>query len=161
VDDHRADAPEVFSVSRGNDGTFALSGIIDEGADLSFFDQLSGPSVRLNLRGIRRINSYGVRTWIEAVRRIPRSVSLELHECPPSVVDQINMVAGFVGRGKVVSFYAPMACERCGLERDHLFSVADYRAAGKLPAVDCPRCGATMHVDDLEEQYLLFARDNG
>jgi hypothetical protein len=156
----RPDAPEVFRATRATDGSFALSGIIDEGADLSFFDQLTLGTARLNMRGVRRINSFGVRAWIEAIRRVPRMVSIELHECPPSVVDQINMVAGFVGRGKVVSFYAPMACERCGLERDHLFSVADYRIAGKLPPVACPRCSATMQVDDLEEQYLLFARDN-
>jgi hypothetical protein len=158
--DDRADAPEVFGVTRASDGSFALSGIIDEVADLSFFEQLSG-SARLNMRRVRRINSYGVRAWIDAVRRVPRTVAFELVECPPSVVDQINMVAGFVGRGKVVSFYAPMACERCGHEDDHLFSVADYRAAGKLPPVACPRCGATMLVDDLEEQYLLFAREGG
>jgi hypothetical protein len=153
-----ADTPDVFSVHRAKDGTIVLSGIIDEAADLSFFDQLAG-TARLSLRAVRRINSYGVRAWIDAIRRVPRHVSIELHECPPSVVDQINMVSGFAGRGKVVSFYAPMACERCGLEQDHLFTVDEFRAAGKLPPVACPSCGTTMQVDDLEEQYLLFARE--
>lgn len=157
--DDRPDSPDVFSATRAKDGTFVLSGIIDEGADLSFFDQLP-QNARVNMRGVRRINSFGVRLWIEAVRRIPAHLKLELVECPPSVVDQINMVAGFVGRGRVSSFYAPMVCEKCGLERDQLFLVADYRAAGKLPPVPCPSCGTTMVVDDLEEQYLLFVRDN-
>ena len=85
--------------------------------------------------------------------------TFELIECPPSVVDQINMVAGFVGRGRVTSFYAPMACDGCGHELDRLFQVAEYRIAGRLPDVHCPRCGAKMHVDDLEEQYLMFARE--
>ena len=39
-----------------------------------------------------------VRAWIEAVRQVPRNVSFELLECPPSVVDQLNMVAGEIKR---------------------------------------------------------------
>jgi hypothetical protein len=139
-------------------GTWNLVGIIDESADLSFLERLAGPT-RLNMRGVRRINSYGVRSWIEAVRRVPAAVNFELVECPPSVVDQINMVAGFTGRGRVVSFFAPMICERCGHEKEELFQTEDYRRDQRLPAVKCPRCAATMQVDDLEEQYLLFARE--
>jgi hypothetical protein len=149
---------EAFRVRRDEKGRLALSGVIDESADLGFIASLSGHT-RFNMREVRRVNSYGVRAWIEAVRRLPPDATLELEECPPQVIDQINMVAGFVGRGTVTSFYAPMLCERCGHERDQLFTVAELRAGGKLPPVACPQCGATMVVDDLEEQYLLFARE--
>ena len=149
---------EMFHFRRDESGAIALSGVIDESADLSFLTALSGHT-RLNMRHVRRINSYGVRSWIENIRLIPHGVTFELIECPPSVVDQINMVAGFVGRGHVTSFYAPMACDACGHELDQLFFVSDYRALGRLADVACPRCGAKMHVDDLEEQYLMFARD--
>ena len=152
------DAPDSFHVERPASGEISLSGVIDESADLSFFEQLSG-HVRIHMRNVRRINSYGVRSWIEAVRHLGPDTVVELVECPPSVVDQINMVAGFLGRGRVASFYAPMACERCGHEREQLFGVAEYRAAGRLPEVKCPQCGETMQVDDLEEHYLLFARE--
>jgi hypothetical protein len=142
--------------------TIYLSGIIDENADLSFFSDIStdGAVTRLNLKNVRRINSYGVRSWIEAIRSVRSLAPLELHECPPSVVDQINMVAGFAGRGKVISFYAPMACDGCDHEEDRLFFVEDFKKAGKLPDVPCPSCGRRMEVDDLEEQYLLFARES-
>ncbi len=151
---------EPFQARRANEhgGTWILSGVIDESADLSFLERLTVPA-RLNLRGVRRINSYGVRSWIEAVRRIPPAIGFELVECPPSVVDQINMVAGFLGRGRVTSFFAPMICDRCGSEQEELFQTEDYRRAGRLPEVKCPKCGATMQLDDLEEQYLLFARE--
>ena len=113
----------------------------------------------VNVKNIRRINSYGVRSWIEAMRHVPRGASFELMECPPTVVDQINMVAGFVGRGQVTSFYAPMECEACGRQEDRLFYVADYQRIGHLPPVACGSCGGPMHIDDLEDQYLLFARE--
>jgi hypothetical protein len=152
--------PDSFQARRSPEatGTWHLAGVIDESADLTFLEQLVGP-VRLNMRGIRRINSYGVRAWIEAVRRVPSGVALELVECPPSVIDQINMVAGFAGRGRVVSFLAPMICESCGNEKEQLFLTEDYRRERRLPDVRCPRCAAAMQVDDLEEQYLLFARE--
>ncbi len=152
------DRPDSFQVERHASGEISLSGVVDESADLSFFERLSGP-VRINMRGVRRINSYGVRAWIEAVRSLPPEIVVELVECPPPVIDQINMVAGFLGRGRVASFYAPMACERCGHERDQLFGVTEYRASGRLPDVKCPQCGEIMQIDDLEEHYLLFARD--
>jgi eukaryotic-like serine/threonine-protein kinase len=147
-----------FHVRREEGGTLLLHGVIDENADLSFFGELR-TTTRLNMRHVRRINSYGVRSWIEAIRTVQGGVSIELLECPPSVVDQINMVAGFIGRGRVVSFFAPMACDACGHEIDHLFYVSDYRTRQRLPDVSCPRCGRAMHVDDLEEQYLMFARE--
>ncbi|MBI4508505.1 MAG: hypothetical protein HY698_02635 [Deltaproteobacteria bacterium] len=140
--------------------TLRLHGVVDEHADLSFFGQLKG-RVQISLKSVRRINSYGVRAWIDAIRKVPSGVEFEFIECPPPVVDQMNMVTGFLGRGKVASFFAPLACGSCDIEQDHLFSVVDCRAKGnKLPSVKCPKCGGEMEVDDLEEQYLLFVRES-
>jgi hypothetical protein len=70
------------------------------------------------------------------------------------------MVAGFLGHGQLESFYAPMTCTECDEQVDQLFETAACRANnGRLPATPCPRCGRTMEVDDLEDQYLLFVRE--
>lgn len=155
-----AELDTTFEVETSADGTVSLAGVIDENADLSFFGQLSGHSL-VNVRYIRRINSYGVRAWIEAVRSVPRGATFELIECPPSMVDQINMVAGFAGRGQVTSFFVPMECDRCANAEDRLFYTSDFRQLGRLPEISCSKCGGGLHVDDLEEQYLLFAREPG
>ena len=149
----------AFAVEHEPDGTVYLRGVIDENADLAFFGGLHG-TVTVNLRAVRRINSYGVRSWIEAIRLLPKDARLSFVECPPPVVDQINMVAGFLGSGEVTSFYAPMACTSCGHEMDALFTVEMCRdVGGRIPPVICPNCKAQMEVDDLEEQYLLFVRE--
>lgn len=139
-----------------------LGGVIDENADLAPLAALAGPAVEVSMRGVRRINSFGVRAWIDVVRRIPQSTALTFVQCPPPVVDQCNMVAGFLGHGQLVSFFAPMVCSECDEQIDQLFATAACRAnGGRLPPTPCPRCGRPMEVDDLEEQYLLFVRESG
>jgi hypothetical protein len=138
--------------SREQPGLWILAGTIDENADLSFLAGLGAPT-RLSMKNICRINSYGVRAWMEAMRHVPPGATLELIECPSPVVDQANMVAGFLGRARIVSFYAPLVCGDCGAEREELFVTEEYRRDGRLPEVSCPRCAVPMQVDD------LFARD--
>lgn len=160
-----ASGRNTFSIEvRERDGEdhVTISGVIDENADLGPLTQLGRRPVRIHLRGVRRINSFGVRSWIDAIRRIPVTTPLRFIHAPPPVVDQANMVSGFVGHGALESFYAPMTCVECDEQVDQLFETAACRAnGGRLPATPCPRCGRDMEVDDLEEQYLLFVRDGG
>ncbi len=108
---------------------------------------------------VRRINSFGVRSWLETIAKISREVALEFVECPPPIIDQCNMVRGFLGHGSVVSFYAMMVCEACDEEIDQLFATASCAThGGALPPTPCPRCGRAMEIDDIEEQYLSFLR---
>lgn len=159
--DGREKPGEAFFVARKSrelPGTWILTGVIDENADLAFLETLGSPT-KLNMKNVKRINSYGVRAWIEAIRKVPAGVPLDFVECSSAVIDQTNMVAGFLGRGKVSSFFAPMVCSHCGHERDELFHTDEYQREGRLPDVSCERCGGALVVDDLEEHYLLFARE--
>ena len=153
-----------FSIEVGHAGgvdRVTIAGIIDENADLAPLVALGAHPIEVSMRGVRRINSFGVRAWIDAVRKIPSAVALTFVQCPPPVVDQCNMVAGFLGHGVLASFFAPMVCAECDEQLDQLFHTDACRAnGGKLPPTPCPRCGRPMEVDDLEEQYLLFVRES-
>jgi hypothetical protein len=151
--------PDRFSArtSREQPGTWDLCGTIDEHADLSFFDSLVGPS-RLNMRRVPRINSYGVRSWLEGIRRVPGGATYEFVECSPAMIDQANLVAGFLGRGSVASFIVAFRCDRCGYEHDELFFTDDFARGGHLPGVSCPRCATALDLDKAESHYLPFAR---
>lgn len=154
----------AFSIEVSSDGDgdlVTIAGVIDENADLSPLTALGTRPIRVHLRGVRRINSFGVRSWMDAIRKVPVTARLAFIHCPPPVVDQCNMVSGFLGHGAILSFYAPMTCAECDEQIDQLFETAACRAnGGKLPQTPCPRCGRPMEVDDLEEQYLLFVRDS-
>lgn len=141
-----------------------MSGVIDEAADLTPLAALGqrpgqGP-IEVDLHAVERINSAGVRAWIDAVRALPPTVPVTFVRCPPAIVDQCNMVTGFLGHGRLASFFAPMVCRECDEQVDTLYTVAAVHAAhGALPPSPCPRCKRPMAIDDLEDQYLLFIRD--
>ncbi len=153
--------PPVFNIEsseRNGRLTLRVSGVIDEHAELDSLSEITS-DVEVNLKDVRRINSFGVRSWMDAVRQIPNSVELIFVEAPPPVVDQCNMVRGFLGHGKLKSFFAPMVCEECDEQANVLFETQRCRElGGKLPSTPCKSCGRDMEVDDLEEQYLLFVR---
>jgi hypothetical protein len=153
-----AERASSFYVESTDGRSHNLIGVVDENADLSFFGQLAGHA-KLNVKGVRRINSYGVRAWIEALRTIPPTTAYDFVECSPPLLDQPLPVAGFQGKGKVISFYAPMVCPACGHESDQLHDVSTVvRNAGRIPKIPCPDCGRTMELDDLEERYQPITR---
>jgi hypothetical protein len=133
-----------------------LHGVIDEHADLSFFASLEG-RVQVDLAQVERVNSFGIRAWIDAVRKVGHEVALEFVALHPTLVDRISMVGGFFDRGTIVSFHAPMRCEACGVEADVLLTAAACReAGGRLPSTACAGCGRPMQLDGFEDAYLAL-----
>jgi len=151
--------PQTFRVNKRDlpgKTVLAVSGTIDEHADLT---QLGNPTglVEVDMRDVKRINSYGVRAWIDVIQRVPDSVTLLFTHCPPLVIDQMNMVDGLLGHGRLASFYAPMVCEACEAERQEFVDVTACAAAGgKLPEVSCSECGQRMVLDDLEDRFTFL-----
>ena len=142
-----------------------LYGDFDETADLrELASALRGP-VAIDLGGIRRINSAGVREWIEFVRNLPMVSELLLVGCSKVSVAQLNLIENFRGPARVDSFWAPYSCA-CGNEREILLEATEHNAArGALrtrvpapPAVVCA-CGRVMELDELPDRYFLFLAD--
>lgn len=149
---------EIKSERVGNKTSVVLAGIVDEGAELKALHDLQGDVV-IDLAGIKRINSYGVRLWVDAIRKIPPTVRVVFVRCAPPMIEQMNMIHGFFGHGELKSFYAPMICPACEESQSELCEIEACRAAGNsLPEVTCPACGETMELDDIEEQFLFFLR---
>jgi hypothetical protein len=147
-----------WDIASGADGTVVeLAGDVDEHAALGPLGaQLSGPVV-LDLAAVRRINSQGVRTWIDFLRALSAVTRLVFRRCSVPVITQINMIANFRGPAQVVSFYAPYVCDACGAEAEHLIDVAEQRGRGvRMPEVACAACGGAMSFDDVADRYLSF-----
>jgi hypothetical protein len=153
-------------VERPGATTVEFTGDIDENADFGELKRRLKGAVAFELAGIRRINSFGVREWIDFIRQLPAVTELSLAGCSPAFVVQMNMIANFRGPGKVRSIQAPFVCGDCGEEHDQLIELPAERARPRTgpgpdlcPPRACPSCSGTMTLDEQPERYLAFLLD--
>jgi CheY-like chemotaxis protein len=148
----------LFEISH-NDGPRALVYVRGEINELSDFERLRSRLPRtfdLDLSGILRLNSAGIRHWIDFLRQIPSDHSYQLVRCSVPFVVQAAMMPGMRGRGAIGSFFAPYRCEDCDRESERLFQTAAFAGSARsMPQFACP-CGGTLLFDDLEERFLAF-----
>lgn len=152
-----------FFIDRKNDGgkvVLTLNGQIDEdasfsGAILDGIDQLV-----LDLEKIDAINSCGIREWIKWIQSAPSQCKIEFRNCPKVIIDQINMVKGFLPENAIVeSFYVPFYSEETGKEKMILFRRGlDFNEQGVTAdeEITCEESGETLEMDILPTKYFKF-----
>jgi len=137
-----------------------VSGPIDESARLlELLDRSRDGRLVLDLGGVTFINSLGVRDWIRMQAASQRAgIVIELRRVAEPVIHQLNMIIATRG-ARVISFFAPYACDACGREDSLLIdAVAHARALAEQnpPAMSCVECGARMAFNDFPERYFSF-----
>ena len=141
-----------------------LSGEIDEHCDFTSFSNASGQILYVDLAGVTRLNSSGLRNWIQTISK--NKIQLVLRECSPTVVEQYGLVPQFIGaEGRVESFFARYPCESCPEEGLKRFQVDRDISEDKphIPTVlekPCPVCGDEMQLDQSPEIYLSFLKNS-
>jgi hypothetical protein len=139
------------------DGRVWLSGRIDENAELDVLsEELPRGEITLDLGGLTRINSIGVRAWMDFVVVDKRSFKLE--RCPPVFVEQLNAIANFAGSSEIMSVRTAYECDVDGESRLVDISTADVRAKRLPLSPRCPRCGAEMIPAQEHDTYFRFLR---
>lgn len=137
-----------------------LSGIINEEASFGFMAELPVGKVVINTREVQRMNSCGVREWIHGLSKVPPGCELVYEECSGVILDQMNMITNFLGRGKVKSVYIPYLCESCGAKGEALCDLdKNMHPDGlELPELKCGMCGKNMSLADDPEEIFAFLR---
>ena len=129
-----------------------VAGVFSEESRLEVPDP-RGRRVIIDTRGVTRMNSMGVRNWIDFVELLQqRSPEVIIRQMPPVMVSQASMITSFVGRSTVESFLSPWFCPSCenSLEQLHGFHDA-------LPtSIACPKCRTPMELDWDRDAYLAF-----
>lgn len=140
-----------------------LEGVIDEDNPLArSLKKLDGSTVVIDLEGVRRINSCGVRDWVNWLADLDaRGKSVILVRCSPTIVNQLNLVNNFGGKALVKSFFAPYHCARCDIEQQELLQVEDFAGTGRpqAPPVRGKNCAQTrceLAFDDIEDAFFAF-----
>ena len=147
-------------VKQVNTDRVFLNGQINEDAGGPLNDLLEkiGPNCTINLKEINNINSLGVRTWVQFMRKFELTRSVILEECTPEVIDQINIIPNFKGKSIIQSLYGRYLCEKCGREKLQLFKLGENMP--KRPKVEkfaeqkCPQCGSKMELEELEDEFF-------
>lgn len=135
-----------------------ISGAIDEEINLSP-DLLKGASsLVFDFSEVTSINSCGIREWIRWLS--PHGTSQVVYrKCPKIIVDQINMVDGFLPHsGKVESFYVPYYSDETGEEKQILFTHGkEFDDANiNYPANVMDSKNQPMELDVIESKYFRF-----
>jgi len=155
----------AFSVGKKLNGTtlvLEVKGNIDEDANFSPPELGSATAVALDLEGVTAINSVGIREWIKWVKTMPASIQLSVARCPKIIVDQINMVAGFLPQGTMIeSFYVPYYSDASGNEKMVLFTNGVEFKGGELfpPEAVKDEDGTDMEMDVIEAKYFKFLKN--
>jgi serine/threonine protein kinase/anti-anti-sigma regulatory factor/transcription elongation factor Elf1 len=146
-------------VTVGDAALVSVSGLVDE-RFLGFGDIGTVKTAVLNVSGMTRMTSFGVRQWLKAMDALPKSIAdLYLLGCPTFFVDQLNMVLNFGGASKILTVVAPYTCPLCGVESGETIDVLVERAnlaKGGLPEKECGRCGGKLEFDETPESYFAF-----
>jgi thiol-disulfide isomerase/thioredoxin len=136
-------------------GRVALSGILDENSDLKPLRGLTG-AVLVNFKDVKRINSCGVREWVNLLGAVP-GTQMTYEECPVVIVKQLNAVPDFQGKAKVASFFAPYFCKKCKKQAAKLIQASQVKD-GKSEEPKCETCGEQMKFDSVPGQFFSFLK---
>jgi hypothetical protein len=136
----------------------SLVGRIDENADLAALAAAIPPEgATLDLGGVGRINSIGVREWMDFIGGLS-SRKLRLARCAPVFVDQLNAISNFAGNAELLSVLASFECANEGEVTDVEVSIADARKQLFPTPPTCKKCGATMIAAQEDALYYRFLR---
>jgi hypothetical protein len=135
-----------------------IAGIIDEDVDFNEFSLNGINQMEFDLNSVKSINSCGIREWIKWLGTNSKA-KMTYVNCPKIIVDQINMVDGFLPKnGKVLSFYVPYYNDDSGTEKNVLFRHGtEYTDTAVTPpekVVD--EIGNSMEMDVIETKYIKF-----
>ncbi len=147
----------------GNGYTYLkLRGVLDEDNLLvNLLSQIQGRLLLIDMAELDRINSCGVRDWVNWLNQIQAlGLQVILLRCSPAVVAQANMVTNFAADSFIHSFYAPYVHPDTGEEQRVLLFTEDLRQtrpirAPKIFAED----GVELEFDEFEESYFTFVND--
>jgi anti-anti-sigma regulatory factor len=136
-----------------------LAGVIDEDNELAtLVDRIPRGTAVIDLGEIERINSCGVRDWVNWLSRLEsQGTRMVLVECSPAIVAQINLVNNFTGNGVVKSFFVPYFCPECDEEKVLLVETSEMGPPPHEPPMcRCDECDLVMDFDDMPDSYFAF-----
>lgn len=137
----------------------SLEGSIDEQSNFYQFNFPIATNVVIDLEKIITINTHGIKKWIDWTKELFSRSSLSLICCPPCIVDQINIIEGFLPPHAVIeSFYVPYYSNKSHYEKRVLFERGKEFTNDtlSLPDLVTSEQKEDLEIDVVEETYFSF-----
>lgn len=139
----------------GDEVYVELIGVIDEDAIFEKIQNLQMSKFVFDFNKVTMINSCGIREWIKYLQEL-EGTEIIYQNCPQIIVEQANMVHGFIRKGIVVeSFSAPYFCANCDTEKKIILKNLEV-VNSKAPIIHCNTCKGELEFDAIEKQYFSF-----
>lgn len=134
-----------------------FSGVINEDVDFSKLEIPQGTIFSLNLEEVRSINSCGIREWMQWFKQ-HEQIQWEIERMPKILVDQANMVAGFLSpQMKVLSFFVPYYNEDFDREKMVLYEYGQHFDDHEVRVYRLIQdSGMEFELDVIPERYFRF-----
>lgn len=99
-----------------------FSGSITENAKLPDFSAIATNQVVFDMENVDFINSLGIRKWMKWHNQLPEKTYTFIN-IPAIIIDKMRIIQDFFPKGALIkSFFVPLYCENCDLEREILYS---------------------------------------
>ena len=147
-----------------------FSGAITEDVNLAdVFKELSEfggtvSTICLNVSGVNRINSCGVREWLLFMERLQAKYALEFSFANETLIEQAAITPNILGKDgtPVRRFDAPFFCAKCNQRRMIKFESSSVQFLGDQPSLPqpqtCEKCKGNLEFDAIEDEYLSFIK---
>ncbi len=148
---------ELTFVQSGN--YLKLNGIINEYTDFdALFDKM-GDKIIMDLGGVEKVNSYGIRSWINAINRY--RIQIEYIKVTSAIFEQFCLVDQLTGNNSYIfSFFLEYYCLVCNENYRLLVTTTDFMTYFRqktYPAPPICNCGRIYEFDgdkELIEHYF-------
>lgn len=149
---------KVSKSTQENLTKYNLAGTVDEATDFrAVLGKLPAQSI-FNCKEITRINSMGVKNWIQFFTEAKKAnTNITFEELSPPLVESLNMIQNFLGGHNLSSLVAPFLCSACQTRFFQTFTIESIKNNKQsFPAAPCIKCKKPAEFDDLPEEFLSF-----
>jgi hypothetical protein len=135
-----------------------IDGVIDESVDLRALLPERPETLALNCKGVRRINSSGVRNWMLTFGGFQKKgTHLVFDELPSVLVERLTLIPGFLCGGHFSSVHLPYRCNHCATELNQRRSVSQLKLTRpRISQVQCPKCQSAAEFDEVPSKFFAF-----
>lgn len=150
----------IHTLEKGPPLKISIEGIIDETANFTILTENQGVEIHVNCRKVTRINSVGVKCWVDSLNAFrAKNGKLKFLEVTSDLIETMNYISNFILDGELVSLIIPYYCEKC--KRPDTVVLTPQKIKEHFDTIStkpCLNCDGTMEIECDPEDLFVSIR---